>query len=139
MWIISKKFTFEASHRLPHHDGKCFRLHGHSWVGYVYVKGESLQTEGVKQGMVIDFGDIKKPLKYLLDNFLDHYHLNDTTKLLNPTSEAIAQWIYEQLSPQLPGLTAIRIDETCTSSCIYSPGLGGGDALSLIGNAVAMG
>ncbi len=33
----------------------------------------------------------------LVDNFLDHYYLNDTTGLESPTSDAIAQWIFEQL------------------------------------------
>jgi 6-pyruvoyltetrahydropterin/6-carboxytetrahydropterin synthase len=40
-WIVYKykEFRFEAAHRLPHHDGKCRRLHGrHSWVGRVYVE-----------------------------------------------------------------------------------------------------
>ncbi|NES98612.1 MAG: 6-carboxytetrahydropterin synthase QueD, partial [Desertifilum sp. SIO1I2] len=36
-WIIYKEFRFEAAHHLPHHDGKCRRLHGHSWVGRVQV------------------------------------------------------------------------------------------------------
>lgn len=139
MWLISKQFKFEAAHRLPHHDGKCFRLHGHSWVGYAYIQGDKLQPEGAKQGMVMDFSDVKKPLKKLVDDALDHHFLNDTTQLLNPTSEAIAQWIYEKLQPDLPGLVAIRIDETCTSSCLYSPRHSGGDALSIIGNAIAMG
>ncbi|MGK7918690.1 MAG: 6-carboxytetrahydropterin synthase QueD [Trichodesmium sp.] len=121
-WIIGKEFRFEASHQLPNHDGKCARLHGHSWRGVIYISGNKLVNSGAKQGMVMDFGDIKKYLKPLLDDYLDHYHLNETTGLLNPTSEAIAKWIYEQLEDKIPGLVAIRIDETCTSQCIYSKG-----------------
>lgn len=120
-WVIYKEFRFEAAHHLPHHDGKCRRLHGHSWVGRVYVKGEKLIAEGSKQGMVMDYGDIKQYLKPLLDNFLDHYYLNETTGLENPTSEAIAKWIYEKLEHMgLPGLQAVEIKETCTSGCRYS-------------------
>ena len=58
MWLVYKEFRFEAAHRLPHHDGKCRRLHGHSWIGRIYVEGEQLQTEGAQKGMVIDFGKI---------------------------------------------------------------------------------
>lgn len=120
MWTLVKKFTFEAAHQLTKHQGKCSRLHGHSWVGYVYVSGDNLKQSGSEAGMVMDYGEIKKVINLLVDNYLDHHFLNDTTKLENPTSEEIARWIYDQIKLKLPGLTAIRIDETCTSQCFYS-------------------
>ena len=120
-WIIYKEFRFEAAHKLPHHDGKCSRLHGHSWVGRVYVRGERLIEDGPKQGMIIDSGDIKKYIQPLLDNFLDHYYLNETMGLENPTSEKVAKWIFEKLEKAgLPGLYAVEIQETCTSGCRYT-------------------
>jgi 6-pyruvoyltetrahydropterin/6-carboxytetrahydropterin synthase len=120
-WTLAKKFTFEAAHYLPHHDGKCRRLHGHSWVGYVYCQGSALQTEGSKQGMVLDYSTLKQYLNPLVDDYLDHHYLNDTTGIESPTSEQIAQWIYDRLQEAgLPGLVAVRIDETCTSRCVYS-------------------
>jgi 6-pyruvoyltetrahydropterin/6-carboxytetrahydropterin synthase len=119
-WIIFKEFRFEAAHILPRHGGKCSRLHGHSWVGRVYIKGHHLQETGSSQGMIMDYGDIKKYLQPLLDEYLDHYYLNDTTGLENPTSEAIAKWIYQQLeAAHLPGLYAVEIRETCTSGTTY--------------------
>lgn len=122
-WLIYKEFSFEAAHNLPHHDGKCSRLHGHSWRGKVYVKGNQLISEGAKQGMIMDYGDIKKYLKPLLDDFLDHYYLNESTGLENPTSEEIARWIYKKLAKAgLPGLYAVEIQETCTSGCRYTEG-----------------
>ncbi len=120
-WILGKEFRFEAAHQLPYHDGKCARLHGHSWRGVVYVKGTALNKSGSKAGMVIDYGDIKSYLKPLVDDYLDHYYLNESTGLESPTSEEVAKWIFEQLEQAgLPGLVAIRIDETCTSTCIYT-------------------
>lgn len=119
MFILKKRFKFEASHQLPNHDGKCARLHGHSWVMVIWVEGDRLITEGCKQGMVIDFGDISKVVKPLVNDYLDHYHLNDSTGLINPTSESIAVWVYKRLKPSLDYLYAVEIQETCTSSCIY--------------------
>lgn len=120
-WSIYKEFRFEAAHRLPHHDGKCRRLHGHSFVGRVYVRGDRLIESGAKQGMIIDYSDLKKYLKPLLNDYLDHHYLNDTTGLENPTSEELARWIYHQLEAAgLPGLSAVEIRETCTSGCLYS-------------------
>lgn len=119
-WLIYKEFRFEAAHKLPHHDGKCCRLHGHSWIGLVYVKGDRLIDSGAKQGMVIDYGDIKKYIKPLLDHHLDHYYLNESLEMENPTSEMVAKWIYEKLETAgLPGLDAVEIRETCTSGCTY--------------------
>jgi 6-pyruvoyltetrahydropterin/6-carboxytetrahydropterin synthase len=125
-WVIYKEFRFEAAHRLPHHEGKCRRLHGHSWLGRVYIQGNCLQTEGASQGMILDFGEVSKYLKPLLEDFLDHYYLNETTGLENPTSEAIARWIYEKLEILgLSGLHAVEIHETCTSGCVYRKRMGG--------------
>lgn len=119
-WLIHKKFRFEAAHKLPHYDGKCSRLHGHSWVGKVYVKGNELVCVGSKQGMVMDFAEIKQYLQPLIDNYLDHYYLNESLALENPTSEEIARWLFKQLKlAGLPGLHSVEIRETCTSGCLY--------------------
>ncbi len=119
-WIIYKEFRFEAAHRLPNYDGKCSRLHGHSWVGRIHIKGNQLVNQGSQQGMLIDYGEISQYIQPLLDNFLDHYYLNETTGLENPTSENISRWIFEKLEKVgLPGLYAVEIRETCTSGCIY--------------------
>lgn len=122
-WLIYKEFRFEAAHRLPHHDGKCSRIHGHSWIGRVYIKSNNLIEQGPKQGMVIDFKDIKKHLNPLLEQFLDHYYLNETMELENPTCELIAKWIFEKLElAGLQGLQGVEIQETCTSGARFTKG-----------------
>ena len=119
-WLIYKEFRFEAAHKLPHHDEKCYRLHGHSWIGRIYVRGNRLIDNSAKQGMIMDYGDIKKYIKPLLDNYLDHYYLNESLKMENPTSEMVAMWIYEKLeAADLPGLDAVEVRETFTSGCTY--------------------
>ena len=118
-WELEKTFTFEASHQLPNHDGKCARLHGHSWRGTVRVLAGSLHKTGPKQGMAIDYADISKPIKELVEVSLDHFHLNESTGLTNPTSEELARWIYNILQSEIPGLSAVVIEETCTSRCTY--------------------
>lgn len=121
MFRLTKKATFEASHQLPHHDGKCARLHGHSWSLTVEVTGTELQRVGPKAGMLQDFGDIKSHLNWLVETHLDHYHLNESTGLENPTSEELAHWIFQRLRTRIPHLSAVTVEETCTSRCEYRP------------------
>jgi 6-pyruvoyltetrahydropterin/6-carboxytetrahydropterin synthase len=121
-WRISKRFRFEAAHRLPNHDGKCARLHGHSWVGWVVLERDELQQDGAQSGMLMDYAEITRRIEPLLRESLDHYYLNESTGLQNPTSEELARWIYERLEPLFEGsLSAIVIEETCTSRAEYWP------------------
>jgi 6-pyruvoyltetrahydropterin/6-carboxytetrahydropterin synthase len=113
---IWKEFGFEAAHRLPHvPDGhKCARLHGHSFRVEVRVDGPIREPEG----WVMDFADLKAAWRPL-DEALDHRYLNDVPGLENPTSEALARWIWERLRPTLPALSAVVVRETCTTGCTY--------------------
>lgn len=124
MYILTKMFRFEASHQLPYHDGKCARLHGHSWVGAVICEGPVLQLGGSEDGMLLDYAAISAALAPLLADVLDHYHLNDTMQLVSPTSENVARWIFVTLARHevlRPYLRAVVIEETCTSRCEYRP------------------
>ncbi|HAB17210.1 MAG TPA: hypothetical protein DCE44_12265, partial [Verrucomicrobiales bacterium] len=50
---------------------------------------------------------------------LDHNYLNELPGLDNPTSELLAQWIWDRLKPGLPMLVEIGVAETCTARCVY--------------------
>ena len=126
MWKISKRFRFEASHVLPSHAGKCARLHGHSWVAVITLASKALAGEGPEVGMVADFGRLRHVVQPIVDRYLDHHHLNETTGLANPTSEHLAWWLFEAVSSAMPDdmanmLDSVTIEETCTSSCEYRP------------------
>ena len=114
---IYKEFQFEAAHKLPNvPDGhKCARLHGHSFMAKICVKG----GVGVTTGWVMDFADLKEIFNPLYEQ-LDHNYLNDIHGLENPTSENIAIWIWNELKPVLPLLSKVEVKETCTAGCIYT-------------------
>jgi len=113
---IYKEFTFEAAHHLPNvpEGHKCKRLHGHSFKVTVQVRGDIGETSG----WVMDFGDLKQQVKPVIDQ-LDHYYLNEIPGLENPTSEVIARWIWSKLITSLPLLFMVKVEETCTSGCMY--------------------
>jgi 6-pyruvoyltetrahydropterin/6-carboxytetrahydropterin synthase len=114
---IWKEFTFEAAHLLPHvpPDHKCRRLHGHSFRVRITVSGEPDR----ELGWIVDFADITEAFSPLLHR-LDHHYLNEIEGLENPTSEVLARWIWDRLSPGLPLLSRVEVSETCTSGCTYT-------------------
>jgi len=113
---LFKIFQIEAAHRLPNvPDGhKCARLHGHSFRVEIHVSG----PVDARTGWVIDFADIKAAFAPIFEA-LDHRYLNEVPGLENPTSECLAEWIWQRLQPDLPLLSRIVIHETCTSGCAY--------------------
>lgn len=135
MFRCEKVVRFEASHQLPHHDGKCARLHGHSWVARIICEGQQLTTDGPKRGMLVDYGDMKAVIEPLVEQYLDHHHLNDTLEsfgITDPTSEEIARWMFNQIAktdlimgtlshPSRVRLVEVHVEETCTSRAVYRP------------------
>jgi 6-pyruvoyltetrahydropterin/6-carboxytetrahydropterin synthase len=113
---ISKTFRIEAAHRLPNvpPGHKCARLHGHSFVIEVHVKGP---VDPVL-GWVMDFADMKAAFAPVFER-IDHRYLNEVTGLENPTSENLARWVWDELKPRLPLLDHVIVHETCTSACRY--------------------
>ena len=113
---LRKTFQFEAAHLLPHlpEGHKCRRLHGHSFQVDVVVEGEC----DPQLGWVMDYADITKAFKPIWEQ-LDHNYLNEIPGLENPTSEIVAEWIWNLLQPRLPLLKEIVVAETCTAKCVY--------------------
>ena len=88
--FITKEFLFDAAHRLTEYKGKCEHLHGHTYKLHVTVEG-SIK----KNGLVVDFVDLKKIVNEKVLNKLDHSYLNDFFK--NPSAEIVIKWIWAQL------------------------------------------
>jgi 6-pyruvoyltetrahydropterin/6-carboxytetrahydropterin synthase len=65
--IISLSHNISCGHRLPHHAGKCAKLHGHNYKIHFYVSGDINNV-----GMVIDFQDLKSSLCDWLNVHWDH-------------------------------------------------------------------
>lgn len=113
---LVKSFGFEAAHYQPNlpEGHKCRRLHGHSFRVDIHVRG----TVDPEQGWLIDYSEIKQAVVPVIER-LDHYLLNDIEGLENPTSEALCRWLWQRILPALPGLSAVVVHETCSSSCTY--------------------
>ena len=68
---LTKIFHFEAAHALIGYDGRCRNIHGHSYEMRVTIKGMPIiDPSSPKNGMVMDFGDLKKIVN---EEIVDHY------------------------------------------------------------------
>ncbi|HUS61974.1 MAG TPA: 6-carboxytetrahydropterin synthase QueD, partial [Acidimicrobiales bacterium] len=102
---VTRAFTFEASHQLPFHSGKCKRLHGHGYRLEVTVTGPVADD-----GMVLDFAALKDVVHNTVIDRFDHQHLNDLVE--NPTAEVMAAEIWSTLVVTGLAVTRVRLWET---------------------------
>ena len=129
---VVKECSFDAAHFLPGYDGKCNKIHGHSWRVQVGFKGQI----NPETGMVIDFVEVKRIMEHYIINILDHSFLNALeSRLTNdpvpkavlsnfpnnlPTAENMVEWIVWILQTVLKGeleqkLSFVRLYESSTS------------------------
>lgn len=116
MFEVKVRSSFAAAHHLLNYNGECENQHGHNWIVEVSLKGENLD----KSGILVDFKNLKKELKVVLDK-LDHKDLNELEyfKDLSPSSEVIARYIYGELKNVYPQLYTVAVGETENSTALY--------------------
>jgi 6-pyruvoyltetrahydropterin/6-carboxytetrahydropterin synthase len=134
---ITKEFSFEMAHALTGYEGPCRHIHGHSYHLAVTVKGNVLESDSdPKNGMVMDFGDLKAIVKELVIDRLDHAlmleegalneELVKSSRMLDrivwvpytPTCENMLGSFAKEISAALPShyvLHSLKLKETPTS------------------------
>ncbi|MDA3871980.1 MAG: 6-carboxytetrahydropterin synthase QueD [Candidatus Marinimicrobia bacterium] len=127
---ISKIFNFSMAHRLTFHNGKCRNLHGHTYKLEITISGDIN-----KNGIIIDFGDLKEiVIKNIIDK-LDHstaIYEKDSLLLTNfpkvlkynifpyeTTAENLSKWIFDQLTKLLK-IEKVRLWETPSNQVTYT-------------------
>ncbi len=135
---VTKEFSFEMAHALEGHDGACSRIHGHSYRLWVTVSGTpNSDPASPKQGMVVDFGELKTIVAREILGRFDHAFVvrrtPENSALVDalaahyqgvmavdwqPTSENLVNHFANLIKPHLPDgvtLDALRLAETATS------------------------
>ena len=113
---IYKQFTFEAAHRLPNvpEGHKCARLHDRSFHVEIHVGGP-IGADQLGRGFRRPEDRLRAAPPCPRPQLPQRH-----SRPRNPTSENIARWIWDRLSPTLPNLSQIVIRETCTNGSIYA-------------------
>jgi 6-pyruvoyltetrahydropterin/6-carboxytetrahydropterin synthase len=70
---VTREFTFEMAHVLWNYDGPCRNVHGHSYRLFVTISGIPVDdVKNPKNGMVMDFTDLKTIVLREIINVFDH-------------------------------------------------------------------
>ena len=115
---ITRRLEFDSGHRIPNHRSLCRHLHGHRYALEVTLSGEVVATRGdSREGMVLDFGEVKAIAKRTVVDVWDHAFLawREDTAVLDflatvpdhrtvvfaapPTAEHLAQAAFDLLEP----------------------------------------
>lgn len=129
---VIKEIQWDMGHRVTNHYSQCRNLHGHRYKAEICIDGDLVNIEGASdEGMIIDFGDIKKIAMEYVHDVLDHgfmvwnkdkvlmkfFKENSNQKhIIVPfvsTAENIAAWIFSQLDDRIK-------DKYKTSLRLYS-------------------
>ena len=124
---VSKEFKWEMGHRLPDHLGNCKNIHGHSYKMIVGFEGELNEND-----MIIDFYDVDKIIKPLVDkldhafivnekdkdvvDFLDKIKSKKMVVNFNSTVEKLCHFVLDEIKkfdlPRNISSVSVRIYET---------------------------
>lgn len=110
-----RRYRFEAAHQLPNVPAghQCGRMHGHGFEVIIHARQDLNDNNNAMNFEVIDRS------WQSLHEQLHLSCLNDIPGLENPTSELLAAWIWDRLSPELTSLSWVTVHETKTSGCRY--------------------
>lgn len=112
IWRLGKSgFRFNAWHHFPADDGYDRQPHGHDYELTIWLEGERAPGQ-----VLFDLRQLKPLVNEQIVTPLDHTDLN--TILPDPSTEALAEWIWRRLRPHLPSALrlGLRLEETRTTS-----------------------
>jgi queuosine biosynthesis protein QueD len=137
MYYLKSEQSFDSAHFLANYEGKCKNIHGHRWRVVVEIKSATLQTEKQLDGMVVDFGQLKKDIKEEVD-FFDHALIieKNTLKLVTytalkeegfrvieldfrPTAEQFSKYFYDRIVNRGYQVKSVAVYETPSNAAIY--------------------
>lgn len=137
MYQLTTHASFDSAHFLGGYEGKCSNLHGHRWKLEVTVQSQQLEESGQTRGMIVDFGELKKDVKALADEFdhcfiVEHGTLKEKTietlqeeefKIIEvefrPTAENFAKYFYDRMTKSGYQVSFVKVYETPNNMARY--------------------
>lgn len=137
MYCLKTECSFDAAHFLAGYQGKCRNIHGHQWRVVVEILSETLEFDGQMRGMVVDFGDLKRDLEALTEEF-DHALIYEVGSLkektvlalreeefrlvevkFRPTAENFSCYFFERMQEKGYRVYRVAVYETPYNCAVY--------------------
>ncbi|MGM0506160.1 MAG: 6-pyruvoyl trahydropterin synthase family protein [Bacteroidota bacterium] len=122
-WRLHTEFTFDAAHSIKGYDGKCGRIHGHTYKVHIEAKSNKLNPSRYLKSadMVCDFKELKWAAADSEKGGLDHGLLDDVLEVPT-TAERIAEYIHTETVKRIPDGIELRVTvwETANSWVEYT-------------------
>lgn len=137
MFRLKVTASFDSAHFLSGYSGKCANIHGHRWVIEAQLEGKEIAESGEKRGMLEDFGDVKRALSRIADEY-DHALIYEEGTLrpatvraledqdfrlvcvpFRPTAELFAKDIYFRLKAEGFPVKSVTVRETPENAAVY--------------------
>ncbi|HUU38364.1 MAG TPA: 6-carboxytetrahydropterin synthase [Candidatus Desulfaltia sp.] len=108
-WKLRVREKFQAAHFLKEYQGKCEKIHGHTFQVEAVLEVKELDRAGIG----IDFTRIKTKLTEVLP---DHTLLNDVYPF-NPSAENLARQFFGELKKDFPVIevTVWESEDACAA------------------------
>ena len=138
MYQLKTEAFFDSAHFLADYFGKCENLHGHRWRLEATIGTSELQTAGSEKDMVCDFGEFKRKVRTLADEFDHSFLIEEGTmkpatiealesegfelKILpfRTTAENFAKHFYDRLEAEELPVISVEVDETPNNRAVYT-------------------
>jgi 6-pyruvoyltetrahydropterin/6-carboxytetrahydropterin synthase len=134
-YLLEIRLETETAHRLLNHPGLCRNIHGHSYRWTVVINTTALN----RHGMVMDFSELKKFVKKVIDKydhalvlqkddpFLTNPNIGERIVIMNgpPTAENMAEVVAADIkyalayhSPDIH-LQCVKVRETTNNEAAW--------------------
>jgi len=122
-WVLHTEFKFDAAHYIEGYDGKCGRMHGHTYKVHIKAKSKKLNPSKYLKtpDMVCDFKELKWAAEDSEKGGMDHSVLNEIMPMAT-TAERIAEFIHNETKKRIPADIDLHVTvwETETSWVEYT-------------------
>ena len=113
-YYLKVRERFDAAHHIPGYDGKCARLHGHTYGVECVLKYHHLDS----LGMGADFVDIKKALGQILET-VDHRNLNEVLGENATTAESVSKFVFSEMEKLGMPIYEVTVQEGQGGACTF--------------------
>ncbi|MBE6049921.1 MAG: 6-carboxytetrahydropterin synthase QueD [Clostridium sp.] len=140
MYCLKVEHSFDSAHFLHGYEGKCGNIHGHRWKVEVEIKSEELKRTGQCFGMVVDFSDLKKDVKEIVD-YYDHALIIESNSMreetlnclkqdgfriieveFRPTAENFSKYFFKYIEDKGYTVNRVSVYETPNNCATYQEG-----------------